>query len=172
MNGNDVKYIPSSPTFILFKYSELSNMTCGFSRKYLIGEGGVGFVYKATLSNGHDVAIKQLKHNVKHKDKEFRAEVETISRVYHRRLVSLVGYCMKRNERLLVFDYVPNKTLDFHLHQSNDQVMDWDKRVKVAIGVAHGIAYLHEDCKLIHSLFFKLRYILKKDSCVRSHNII
>ncbi|KMZ56377.1 Protein kinase superfamily protein [Zostera marina] len=151
-NISVVKYIPSSSTFTLFKYSELSNMTCGFSRKNLIGEGGFGYVYKATLSNGHDVAIKQMKHNVKHKDREFQAEVEAISRVYHRCLVSFVGYCMKGNARFLVFDYVPNNTLYFHLHQSKNQVMDWSTRVKVAIGVAHGIAYLHEDCNpsIIH----------------------
>lgn len=111
-------------------------------------------MYKATLPNGHDVAIKQLKLNSGQGEREFRTEVETISRVHHRRLVSLVGYCIEGQERLLVYDFVSNNTLDFHLHRrsADDQGLDWNTRLKVAIGAAHGIAYLHEDCtpSIIH----------------------
>lgn len=107
-------------------------------------------MYKATLPNGHDVAIKQLKLNSGQGEREFRTEVETISRVHHRRLVSLVGYCIEGQERLLVYDFVSNNTLDFHLHRrsADDQGLDWNTRLKVAIGAAHGIAYLHEDALL------------------------
>ncbi|KMZ56374.1 Protein kinase superfamily protein [Zostera marina] len=144
---------PPETSIIHFNYNDLSDITNGFARDYVIGEGGFGCVYKAMLPNGHEVAVKQLKLNSGQGEREFRTEVETISRVHHRRLVSLVGYCIEGNERLLVYDFVPNGTLEFHLHRpSSDQVFDWNTRLKVAIGAAHGIAYLHEDCipSIIH----------------------
>ncbi|KAJ6371112.1 hypothetical protein OIU77_001591 [Salix suchowensis] len=85
-------------------------------------------------------------------EREFRAEVEIIGRVHHRHLVSLVGYCISEHQRLLVYDYLPNDTLYYHLHGEGRPLMDWATRVKVAAGAARGIAYLHEDChpRIIH----------------------
>lgn len=133
-------------------YEELAMATAGFAKSNILGEGGFGCVYKGVLPGGQLVAVKQLKVGGQQGDKEFRAEVEIISRVHHRHLVSLVGYCIADSQRLLVYDYVPNGTLDYHLHGKMESVMDWPTRVKIATGAARGLAYLHEDChpRIIH----------------------
>ncbi|KAL0923822.1 hypothetical protein M5K25_004600 [Dendrobium thyrsiflorum] len=135
-----------------FNYEELMGITNGFSHENLIGEGGFGCVYKGALPDGKCVAVKQLKGGSGQGEREFRAEVEIISRVHHRHLVSLVGYSIFETQRLLVFEFVPNKTLEHHLHGNRLPVMDWPKRLKIAIGSAKGLAYLHEDChpRIIH----------------------
>lgn len=99
-----------------FTYEELMDITNGFSYDTLIGEGGFGSVYKGMLPDGKAVAIKQLKAGGGQGEKEFRAEVDVISRVHHRHLVSLVGYCLAEHRRMLVFEFLPNKTLEHHLH--------------------------------------------------------
>ncbi|KAL7101163.1 hypothetical protein ACP275_08G039100 [Erythranthe tilingii] len=134
-----------------FTYQELSLATEDFSEKNILGEGGFGCVYKGILKEGRIVAVKQLKVGGGQGEREFRAEVEIISRIHHRHLVSLVGYCIAESQRLLVYDYAPNNTLHHHLH-SEGNVMDWASRVKVAAGAARGLAYLHEDCqpRIIH----------------------
>ncbi|KAG9449944.1 hypothetical protein H6P81_009909 [Aristolochia fimbriata] len=141
-----------------FSYEELMNITNGFSREYVIGEGGFGCVYKGKLLDGREVAVKQLKAGSGQGEREFMAEVEIISRVHHRHLVSLVGYCIAEHHRLLVYEFVPNGTLESHLHDivsgagRGQYVMEWSKRMKISIGSAKGLAYLHEDChpRIIH----------------------
>ncbi|CAA7410279.1 unnamed protein product [Spirodela intermedia] len=135
-----------------FTYEEIADMTHGFSRENLLGEGGFGCVYKGWLEDGRVVAVKQLKAGSGQGEREFRAEVEIISRVHHRHLVSLVGYCIADSDRSLVYEFVPNNTLEHHLHGRGLPVMDWGKRLKIAIGSARGLAYLHEDChpRIIH----------------------
>ncbi|MCL7025015.1 hypothetical protein MKW94_020157, partial [Papaver nudicaule] len=135
-----------------FTYDELMGITEGFSRQNVIGEGGFGAVYKGHLPDGRIVAVKQLKAGSGQGEREFRAEVDIISRVHHRHLVSLVGYCIADAQRLLVYEFVPNNTLEHHIHTPGLPVLDWSKRVKIAIGAARGLAYLHEDChpKIIH----------------------
>ncbi|KAJ7975704.1 Receptor-like kinase [Quillaja saponaria] len=156
-SGSDLMYSPSDPGCISnsrswFMYEELAQATDGFSANNLLGEGGFGCVYKGFLIDGREVAVKQLKVGGGQGEREFRAEVEIISRVHHRHLVSLVGYCIFEHQRLLIYDYVPNNTLHYHLHGEDKLVMDWATRVKVAAGAARGIAYLHEDChpRIIH----------------------
>nr|XP_043634142.1 proline-rich receptor-like protein kinase PERK8 [Erigeron canadensis] len=135
-----------------FTYEELSDATNGFSGSNLLGEGGFGCVYKGMLEDGREVAVKQLKIGGGQGEREFRAEVEIISRVHHRHLVSLVGYCISDHQRLLVYQFVSNDTLHYHLHGEGRPVMDWPTRIKVAAGAARGLAYLHEDChpRIIH----------------------
>ncbi|KAJ0971699.1 hypothetical protein J5N97_019658 [Dioscorea zingiberensis] len=135
-----------------FTYEELMDITNGFSHENLIGEGGFGSVYKGLLPDGRPVAIKQLKAGGGQGEREFRAEVDVISRVHHRHLVSLVGYCVAEYRRLLVFEFLPNKTLEHHLHGKGLPVLEWSKRLRIAIGSARGLAYLHEDChpRIIH----------------------
>lgn len=99
-----------------FTYDELVKATNGFSVQNLLGEGGFGSVYKGCLPDGREIAVKQLKIGGSQGEREFKAEVEIISRIHHRHLVSLVGYCLYEDQRLLVYDYVPNNTLYFHLH--------------------------------------------------------
>ncbi|KAL8524062.1 hypothetical protein ACS0TY_013870 [Phlomoides rotata] len=108
-----------------FSYDELAGATDGFSDQKLLGEGGFGSVYKGNLADGKEVAIKLLKRGGGQGEREFRSEAEIISRVHHRHLVALVGYCISGERRLFVFDYLPNNTLYFNLHGEGQPVMDW-----------------------------------------------
>jgi hypothetical protein len=99
-----------------FSYEELAAATDWFSDANLLGQGGFGFVHKGVLPNGKEVAVKQLRDGSGQGEREFQAEVEIISRVHHKHLVSLVGYCISGDKRLLAYEFVPNNTLEFHLH--------------------------------------------------------
>ncbi|ONH98141.1 hypothetical protein PRUPE_7G232200 [Prunus persica] len=157
-SGGETPLPPPPPGYTLgfskstFTYEELALATEGFSDSNLLGQGGFGYVHKGVLPNGKEVAVKQLKAGSGQGEREFQAEVEIISRVHHRHLVSLVGYCMTGSERLLVYEFVPNNTMEFHLHGKGRPTMDWPTRLKIALGSAKGLAYLHEDChpKIIH----------------------
>lgn len=120
-NGSGSVYSPRDPGGLSnsrtwYSYEELLDATNGFLEQNLLGEGGFGRVYKGYLPDGREIAVKQLKIGGGQGEKEFKAEVEIISRVHHRHLVSLVGYCISENDRMLVYDYVPNNNLYFHLH--------------------------------------------------------
>lgn len=113
---------PPHPTVALgfnqssFTFDELSVATGAFAHQNLLGQGGFGYVHKGVLPNGKEIAVKSLKATSGQGDREFQAEVDTISRVHHRYLVSLVGYCISDAKKLLVYEFVPNKTLEYHLH--------------------------------------------------------
>ncbi|KAJ0865519.1 putative protein kinase RLK-Pelle-PERK-1 family [Helianthus annuus] len=136
----------------IFTYEDLANATKGFSQANFLGQGGFGYVHKGVIPSGEKVAIKQLKTGSGQGEREFQAEVAIISRVHHKNLVSLVGYCASGIQRMLVYEFVPNNTLEFHLHGKGNDFLNWDKRMKIALGSAKGLAYLHEDCqpKIIH----------------------
>lgn len=120
-----------------FTYEELMEVTSGFSRQNILGEGGFGCVYQGWLPEGKTVAVKQLKAGSGQGEREFKAEVEIISRVHHRHLVSLVGYCVSENHRLLIYEFVPNKTLEYHLHSGMEvePILDLHRHFKMAQGV-------------------------------------
>ncbi|KAG7578537.1 Protein kinase domain [Arabidopsis thaliana x Arabidopsis arenosa] len=149
---------PPSPGLALgiyqgtFNYEDLSRATNGFSEANLLGQGGFGYVFKGMLRNGKEVAVKQLKEGSSQGEREFQAEVGIISRIHHRHLVALVGYCIADTQRLLVYEFVPNNTLEFHLHGKGRPTMEWSSRMKIAVGSAKGLSYLHENCnpKIIH----------------------
>lgn len=101
---------------VVFSYDTVKEITNAFSSQNVIGEGGFGCVYKGWLPDGKEVAVKQLKVGSGQGDREFRAEVEIISRVHHRHLVSLVGYCISEQQRVLIYEFVPNGNLHHHLH--------------------------------------------------------
>ncbi|XP_072995460.1 proline-rich receptor-like protein kinase PERK15 [Typha latifolia] len=155
--GSEFQQRPLSPALAIavstgsYTYEEMAAATNGFSDANLLGQGGFGYVYSGTL-NGMDVAIKKLRAGSGQGDREFCAEVEIISRVHHKNLVSLVGFCIAGDQRLLAYEFVPNKTLEFHLHGSDRPALDWPRRWKIALTSAKGLAYLHEDChpKIIH----------------------
>ncbi|KAL4296102.1 hypothetical protein GQ457_12G023190 [Hibiscus cannabinus] len=157
-SGSETPLPPPSPGIALgfskstFTYEELARATDGFSDANLLGQGGFGYVHRGVLPNGKQVAIKQLKAGSGQGEREFQAEVEIISRVHHKHLVSLVGYCISGTTRMLVYEFVPNNTLEFHLHGKGRLTLDWPTRMRIAIGSAKGLAYLHEDChpKIIH----------------------
>ncbi|XP_027362819.1 proline-rich receptor-like protein kinase PERK13 [Abrus precatorius] len=143
---------PMNTGQIVFTYDKIAEITSNFSSENVIGEGGFGCVYKASMPDGRVGAVKILKAGSGQGEREFRAEVEIISRVHHRHLVSLIGYCIAEQERVLIYEYVPNGNLDQHLHGNDMPILEWPKRVKIAIGAARGLAYLHEGCnpRIIH----------------------
>lgn len=157
-SGSDNPLPPPSPGISFgfsqnsFTFEELARATDGFSDANLLGQGGFGYVHKGILPNGKEVAVKSLKSGSGQGEREFQAEVEIISRVHHKHLVSLVGYCIAGGQRMLVYEFVPNNTLEFHLHGKGRPTMEWPMRLKIALGAARGLAYLHEDCnpKIIH----------------------
>ncbi|PPD85903.1 hypothetical protein GOBAR_DD17130 [Gossypium barbadense] len=148
-------FLPTAPKIALsfsnrmFTYEELATATNGFSDSNLIGQGGFGYVYRGTFVDGKEVAVKQLKVESRQGEREFKAEVEIISRLHHKHLVSLVGYCISETTRMLVYEFVPNNTLEFHLHGEGRPIMDWSTRMKIALGSAKGLAYIHEDCRYL-----------------------
>ncbi|KAF3649673.1 Proline-rich receptor-like protein kinase PERK2 [Capsicum annuum] len=135
-----------------FTYQELALATDNFSVSNLLGQGGFGYVYKGVLHSGKEVAIKQLKAGSGQGEREFQAEVEIISHVHHKHLVSLVGHCISGVQRLLVYEFVPNKTLEFHLHGKDHPPLSWETRMRITLCSARGLAFLHEEChpKIIH----------------------
>lgn len=132
-----------------FTVAELLKSTNNFNQANIIGCGGYGLVYKANLPNGTKAAIKRLSGECGQMEREFQAEVEALSRAQHKNLVSLQGYCKHGNDRLLIYSYMENGSLDYWLHESVDGIspLKWDVRLKIAQGAAHGLAYLHKGCQ-------------------------
>ncbi|KAF3328694.1 proline-rich receptor-like protein kinase PERK1 [Carex littledalei] len=135
-----------------FTYEELTVACNGFSDSTFIGRGGFGSVHKGGLDDGREIAIKQLNADSRYGDRDFIAEVDVLSRVHHRHLVQLIGCCITKESKMLVCEYVPNKTLEFHLHKRPESLVDWSTRLTIAIGSAKALSYLHEDCqpRIIH----------------------
>ncbi|XP_022717139.1 G-type lectin S-receptor-like serine/threonine-protein kinase At2g19130 [Durio zibethinus] len=140
---------PTDDGLILFKFGDLKSATKNFSEK--LGEGGFGSVFKGTLPNSAVVAVKRLKCQGQ-EDKQFRNEVSTIGTIHHVNLVRLLGFCVKGMKRFLVYDYMPNGSLDSHLFYKDSKILDWKTRYHIVLGVARGLAYLHEKCikRIIH----------------------
>ena len=129
-----------------FSYKELYHATKGFKNKQLLGTGGFGRVYKGVLPKSNlEIAVKRVSHDSKQGMKEFIAEVVSIGHLRHRNLVQLLGYCRRKGELLLVYDYMPNGSLDKYLHDKTRPVLDWEQRFQIIKGVASGLLYLHED---------------------------
>jgi Protein tyrosine and serine/threonine kinase len=99
-----------------FTYEELLEATNRFSAQNFLGEGGFGSVHRGILSDGREVAIKQLKSDNTWGQREFKSEVDVLSRVHHRHLVQYFGCCMTQDKRMIVCEYMPNRTVDYHLH--------------------------------------------------------
>ncbi|KAG6477370.1 hypothetical protein ZIOFF_066623 [Zingiber officinale] len=135
-----------------FTYEELAISTNNFSMDNVLGEGGFSLVYKGTLTDGTKVAIKRLKDTHRQPDLEFMKEADILSLVHHRHLVSLIGFYVSELICLLVCEYVPNKTLEFHLHGRNGPTLAWKHRFRISLDSAKGLEYLHEHCnpRVIH----------------------
>uniref|UniRef100_A0A7N0VCE8 non-specific serine/threonine protein kinase n=1 Tax=Kalanchoe fedtschenkoi TaxID=63787 RepID=A0A7N0VCE8_KALFE len=132
-----------------FSIDDLLKSTNNFDQENIIGCGGFGLVYKATLPNGKKVAIKRLSGDGGQMEREFHAEVEALSRAQHPNLVHLQGYCIYRADRLLIYSFMENNSLDFWLHEKPDggSLLNWETRVKIAQGATRGLAYLHLSCQ-------------------------
>ncbi|PAN24973.2 hypothetical protein PAHAL_4G230700 [Panicum hallii] len=130
-----------------FSYKDLFDATEGFRDKNLLGTGGFGIVYKGVLPVSRlDVAVKRVSHDSKQGIKVFIAEIVSIGHLQHRNLVPLLGYCRRKGELLLVYDYMPNGSLDKYLYGKDGKTtLDWTKRFQIIQGVASGLLYLHED---------------------------
>ncbi|KAG2244353.1 hypothetical protein Bca52824_093800 [Brassica carinata] len=124
------------------KFKDLYYATRGFSD--LLGSGGFGSVYKGVMKK-KEIAVKRVSNESRQGLKEFVSEIVTIGRMSHRNLVPLLGYCRRKNELLLVYEYMPNGSLDKYLYHSPEVTLDWKQRIKVILGVASALFYLHED---------------------------
>ncbi|KAI3913546.1 hypothetical protein MKX01_022127, partial [Papaver californicum] len=128
----------------VFSSNELQKATNNFSEANDIGSGGFGKVYRGTLASGQLVAVKRSQPGSSQGRNELTTEVELLSRVHHKNLVSLVGFCFEDKEQMLVYEFVPNGTLKGSLSGKSGIRLDWNRRLRVALGAAKGLSYLHD----------------------------
>uniref|UniRef100_A0A199UBJ1 Receptor-like serine/threonine-protein kinase n=1 Tax=Manihot esculenta TaxID=3983 RepID=A0A199UBJ1_MANES len=136
----------------LFDFNNIMLATNNFDIENKLGQGGYGPVYRGTL-DGKDVAVKRLSSSSSQGIGEFKTEMKLISKLQHRNLVRLLGCCIEREEKILVYEYMPNKSLDTYLFDTTRKAeLDWTKRFNIIMGVARGLLYLHRDSclRVIH----------------------
>ncbi|CAK9133436.1 unnamed protein product [Ilex paraguariensis] len=169
--SSSVSLVSAMPASILsvktFALAELEKATEKFSSRKVLGEGGFGRVYHGVLEDRSEVAVKLLTRDNQNGDREFIAEIEMLSRLHHRNLVKLIGICIEEHTRCLVYELVPNGSVESHLHgvDKRKRPLDWDARLKIALGAARGLAYLHEDSnpRVIHRDFKASNVLLEDD---------
>ncbi|KAL3726213.1 hypothetical protein ACJRO7_031152 [Eucalyptus globulus] len=131
---------------IRYSYSDIKRITQNFKCK--LGEGGYGFVYKGILRSGNEVAVKILNKS-KSNGQDFISEVATIGRIHHVNVVQLVGFCFEYSKQALVYDFMPNGSLDKHIsYKDGDDPLDYKKMYEISLGIARGIEYLHRGCDM------------------------
>ncbi|KAH8940794.1 hypothetical protein BDL97_14G003900 [Sphagnum fallax] len=160
----EILKIEGKPT--IFPYHVLKTATKNFNVGSKLGEGGFGAVYKGVLPDGTEVAVKQLSVTSRQGNEEFLNEVTLITGVQHRNLVKLRGCCLKGDERLLVYEFLANRSLHQALFdETNALKLDWPTRLKILVGTARGLAYLHEGChtRIIHRDIKASNILLDKD---------
>ncbi|KAL9681565.1 hypothetical protein QQ045_013350 [Rhodiola kirilowii] len=136
-------------TISYFEFRQLKKATRNFHPGYLLGRGGFGPVYKGKLKDGRLIAVKQLALNKSQQgEAEFLAEVKMITSIQHKNLVRLIGCCSDGPQRVLVYEYMKNKSLDHILFGKTDQFLPWSTRYQIILGIARGLQYLHEDSHL------------------------
>eukprot|EP00252_Welwitschia_mirabilis_P017499 TRINITY_DN3877_c0_g1_i1.p1 TRINITY_DN3877_c0_g1~~TRINITY_DN3877_c0_g1_i1.p1 ORF type:complete len:326 (-),score=61.72 TRINITY_DN3877_c0_g1_i1:801-1778(-) len=157
--GPPVVSSPSQTEAQVFTYKQLQAATGNFSSSNIIGNGGFGSVYRGVMQDGTKVAIKLLDHASKQGEHEFRVEVDVLSRLHSPYLLGLVGYCADHDRRVLVYEYMPNGSLQEHLYSDGSPgtppKLDWETRMRIALDAARGLEYLHEyvDPPVIHRDF-------------------
>ncbi|KAJ9691451.1 hypothetical protein PVL29_013583 [Vitis rotundifolia] len=151
-SNEEIELLEIGPRSNTFSYAELRTATENFNPTNKLGEGGFGAVFKGTLLDGRVVAVKDLMVASQQGKSQFIAEIATISAVQHRNLVKLHGFCIKENKRLLVYEYLENKSLDRALFGKSDLHLDWPTRFDICLGTARGLAYLHEEsrARIVH----------------------
>ncbi|XP_042063968.1 G-type lectin S-receptor-like serine/threonine-protein kinase SD1-1 isoform X2 [Salvia splendens] len=133
----------------LFDLATIIAATNNFSRENMLGEGGFGPVYKGNLSAGQVVAVKRMSRYSGQGDEEFKNEIILISNLQHRNLVRILGYCIEGEEKMLVYEYMLNKSLDYYIFdEERGFLLDWSKRFEIIMGIARGLMYLHHDSRL------------------------
>ncbi|KAJ3669098.1 hypothetical protein LUZ60_011048 [Juncus effusus] len=128
-----------------FTFDEMAKATKNFNETSQVGQGGYGKVYKGVLADGTAVAIKRAHEESLQGSNEFCTEIELLSRLHHRNLVSLVGFCDELDEQMLVYEFMPNGTLRDHLTAKSKEPLDFKTRMKIALGSSKGILYLHNE---------------------------
>ncbi|KAL4369074.1 hypothetical protein GQ457_05G030140 [Hibiscus cannabinus] len=138
-----------NPESLQFDFGTIRIATNNFSDENKLGQGGFGSVYKGRLSSGHDIAVKRLSRESGQGDLEFKNEVLLVAKLQHRNLVRLLGFSLQKSERLLVYEFVHNASLDrFIFDPKRREQLEWETRYKIIGGIARGILYLHEDSRL------------------------
>ncbi|KAJ8761641.1 hypothetical protein K2173_004417 [Erythroxylum novogranatense] len=133
----------------LFDLSTIAEATNNFSLTNKLGEGGFGSVYKGILTDGREIAIKRLSKNSGQGIEEFKTEVAVIAKLQHRNLVRIVGCCIHDKEKMLIYEYLPNKSLDsFIFDKTRGSLLNWTTRFNIVCGIARGMLYLHQDSRL------------------------
>ncbi|KAK8918772.1 G-type lectin S-receptor-like serine/threonine-protein kinase [Platanthera zijinensis] len=133
----------------MFDMHMMKTATSHFCIRNKLGEGGFGIVYKGKLGEGQEIAVKRLARTSTQGINEFKNEVNLIAKLQHRNLVRLLGCCIEGDERLIVYEYMPNKSLDaFLFDEGKRSLLDWQTRYRIILGIARGLLYLHEDSRL------------------------
>ncbi|CAL9001584.1 unnamed protein product [Prunus brigantina] len=147
--GSDDTDEIGSAESLQFDLATIRVSTDDFSEANKLGQGGFGSVYRGRLLNGKDIAVKRLSTNSGQGDLEFKNEVLLVAKLQHRNLVRLLGFCLEGSERLLVYEFVPNASLDHIIFDATKHAqLDWGRRYKIIVGTARGLLYLHEDSRL------------------------
>ncbi|GMP75203.1 hypothetical protein CsSME_00032377 [Camellia sinensis var. sinensis] len=143
--GNEITSVQS----LQFDLATIQVATNNFSDHNKIGQGGFGSVYKGILTNGQEIAVKRLSRKSGQGAEEFKNEAVLVAKLQHRNLVRVLGFCLEGEEKILIYEFVPNKSLDYFLFDPQEQEkLDWSKRYKIIGGIARGMIYLHEDSRL------------------------
>ncbi|CAN1222086.1 G-type lectin S-receptor-like serine/threonine-protein kinase RKS1 [Linum grandiflorum] len=133
----------------IFGVTEIFTATNNFSLDKKLGQGGFGSVYKGILLDGKEIAVKRLSQTSKQGVQEFKNEVRLVSKLQHKNLARLLGCCIHEDEKMLVYEYLPNKSLDlFIFDKIRSSLLDWKTRFDIIIGIARGLLYLHQDSRL------------------------
>ncbi|KAJ3705344.1 hypothetical protein LUZ61_009049 [Rhynchospora tenuis] len=132
----------------LFDFNQIAKATDNFSSYNKLGEGGFGPVYKGVLQDGFEIAVKRLSSQSGQGLVEFRNEIQLIAKLQHKNLVRLVGWCIKGGERLLIYEFMPNKSLDCFIFEEREALLNWERRFAIIEGIAQGILYLHQHSRL------------------------
>jgi len=162
---NGLNHVDGS--LISFKYSNLQLLTRNFSER--LGAGSFGSVFKGVVSDTTAVAVKKLE-GFHQGEKQFRTEVSTIGNIHNINLIRLLGFYSEGVKRLLVYEYMPNGSLDKHLFGSSCTTLSWKMRYQIAVGIAKGLAYLHEECRdsIIHCDIKPEKHIVRCFICSES----
>ncbi|KAJ4964968.1 hypothetical protein NE237_016817 [Protea cynaroides] len=140
---NEVIDIP----LLSFEFIEVA--TSNFAESNKLGQGGFGPVYRGNLPGGHRIAVKRLAKTSQQGIEEFKNEVMLIAKLQHRNLVKLLGYCIHGDEKMLIYEYMPNRSLDsFIFDETRSSLLNWEKRFSIILGIARGLLYLHQDSRL------------------------
>ncbi|OVA12778.1 Protein kinase domain [Macleaya cordata] len=147
--SSDSNMLGDNPDLKIFKFEQLAVATNHFGGASKLGEGGFGSVYKGKFTDGQEIAVKRLSKGSGQGLEEFKNEVLVISKLQHRNLVRLFGCCVEGEEKMLIYEYMPNKSLDAFLFDSTKRaLLDWNKRFQIIEGISRGILYLHRDSRL------------------------